>query len=429
MRRVRRRRTVFFQRPGLTLVEVLMSMLVTGIGLLSVITLLPLSFIRAVQATNLTNGTILRYNAESQTNFNPKLILWWQAQQAYVAGAAGALPPAGGDIVLVPSYPGVAFQCTSALAPPNNISGAVAPTWNPVVGQTTNDGGLVWTTVQNAQNPPPTAFVVDPLGWNALGGLQGSLGNNAGAVDPKALPRFNGEAQSFQTATQLVTLPDSWIEQARGPVTAFTANTATLSGPDLSTVGVASPIVSRIVLLDATGKFAQTRLITSITSPTVTWAATDPLAGGFTPISARVETQETRYTYLLTVRPTPSGFPTVIVTVFFRRPLTANDEQVYQTTGSDGVQTPFTVQYGGLSKPFVKKGGFLFDCYFGRWYRIVNIANDTGTQLDVFVDQPRPQADVLGNPGFGAVFLRGVVDFFPLVPRDLAPGPFGLAGP
>ena len=51
---------------GLTLVEVLMSMLVAAIGVMSVIVLLPLSFVRSVQATNLTNGTILRYNAESQ---------------------------------------------------------------------------------------------------------------------------------------------------------------------------------------------------------------------------------------------------------------------------------------------------------------------------------------------------------------------------
>ncbi len=60
-----------------------MSMLVAGIGILSVIVLLPLSFIRSVQATNLTNGTILRYNAECLSDFNQKLLLRWQPNQVY----------------------------------------------------------------------------------------------------------------------------------------------------------------------------------------------------------------------------------------------------------------------------------------------------------------------------------------------------------
>jgi hypothetical protein len=59
----------------------------------------------------------------------------------------------------------------------------------------------------------------------------------------------------------------------------------------------------------------------------------------------------------------------------------------------------------------------VFDCYFGRWYRIVNVVNDptAANTLDVYVDQARPQTDVLTNLNFGVVFMRGVVDQFPLV--------------
>ena len=71
---------------GLTLVEVLMSMLVTGIGILSVIVLFPLAFVRAVQATNLTNGTILRYNAESLFDADPTDLVYiypfWEPRPA-----------------------------------------------------------------------------------------------------------------------------------------------------------------------------------------------------------------------------------------------------------------------------------------------------------------------------------------------------------
>ena len=142
--------------------------------------------------------------------------------------------------------------------------------------------------------------------------------------------------------------------------------------------------ISRVVLIDATGKISQTRIITGVASPTVSWSTNDPLTGTFTPVAARVETQELRYTWLFTVMPSSGGGTSnVEVTVFFHRPLVATDEQVYQATGVDGVQTPFTISYSG-TKPFIKKGSFLFDAYFGRWYRILNVTNDTGSTVQVF---------------------------------------------
>ena len=179
-------------KRGMTLVEVLMSMLVMGIGVLGVIALLPLAFVRAVQATNLTNGTILRYNAESMTDTNPRLLLFWQGQTTY----SNATPIAGGgngDFVDIPGYPLVAFQCTMS-----GTSGSLRPAWNPTVGGTTTDGSVVWTTMSLAANPQlaPVRFVMDPLGWNASGpSLQTNLGSTAaGAVDPLAIPRLTAEA-------------------------------------------------------------------------------------------------------------------------------------------------------------------------------------------------------------------------------------------
>jgi Tfp pilus assembly protein PilV len=410
---------------GMTLIEVLMSMMVTGIGVLGVIALLPLAFVRAVQATNLTNGTILRYDAESFIDMSPRLLLRWQAQQTYQIG----------DIVLVPNPPLNAFyfQCTAITPPsppgPPGISGSAAPAWVGVAGSTTTDNNLTWTTFAN----PPARFVVDPLGWYAMSpfGLQGNLGNNGtGGAYQNALPRYNGEIPNAVSAVMQAYLPDSWVEQARAPVTAYTANTATLSNVDLSNVvpstlttllAATSPYtLSRVVLIDATGKISQTRLLTNIATPTVTWSASDPLTGTFVPVMARVETQDVRYTWLLTVMPSSGGGSSnVEVTVFFNRPLATLDEQAYTASGADGVQTPFTVTYTG-TKPFVKKGSFLFDCVFGRWYRVVNVADVNATQFNVFVDQPRPSADLLAaqqlNIGlnFGAVFMRGVVDVFPL---------------
>jgi Tfp pilus assembly protein PilV len=408
---------------GLTLVEVLMSLMVTGIGLLGVIALLPLAFVRAVQATNLTNGTILRYNAEGLLTPDPRFLLRWQPNWAYQAG----------DIVLVPAVtPPVQFACTTA-----GTSGSYPlPTasWNGTVGQTTTDNTVVWT----AQANPPARYVIDPIGWNALGAtLQGALGNNGAATpapDPNAILRYNGEVTSAVAAVLQASLPDSWTELARAPLSpaATTTTSVTLMNVDLSamqytavpqTLAAATPpyTISRVVLIDATGKFSQTRIITGFTAPaTISWSANDPLTGGFTPASARVETREGRYSWLLTVIPSTSTiFANIEVTVFFNRAPTSLDEQVFQeqTPNADGVTTPFHFAYTPGKKPFVKKGSFLFDCYYGRWYRVVNVLNDTGSAFDIIVDQPRQQADMLLGTTFGAVFMRGVVDVFPITPQ------------
>jgi hypothetical protein len=420
-------------RTGLTLVEVLMSMLVTGIGVLSVIVLLPLSFVRAIQATNLTNGTILRYNAESALDVNPRLLLRWQPNQVYALGDT---------IVPKNLIPPAALTVTTA-----GTSGLVEPAWSAVPATPITDGlgGLVWTTAAlntytgailplGSQYPP--CFVIDPLGWYALGApLQTNFGNNgAGAIDANAVLRFSGEtvASANLSANDVCalqcSLPDAWVEQYRGPISNPQPSSVDVTGVDLS--GIAVPTVgpppypqflTRAVMLDSTGKTSQTRLVTALsnTSPNIVWSNNDQLPPAFAPATVRIETQEQkRYTWILTVRPSSAGGTTnVTVTVFFNRPLVADDEQVYQATGSDGVFTPFTVTYPAGKKPFVKKGGFLFDCYFGRWYRITNIANDTGTQMQIYVDTPRPQTDVITNVNFGVVCMRGVVDQFPLTPK------------
>jgi hypothetical protein len=483
--------------------------MVAGIGILSVIVLLPLSFVRSVQATNLTNGTILRFNSESQikqVTLQQQMLASWQALQPYQVGDAvtiptlpqiwmkctaggtsgAAIPPtwvagpptvsigppptvtvdggvswtaqeynsldlsyvfpvwqpstayALGAIVLSPSGANGnnrRFQCTTP-----GTSGATAPAWNttiaPVAGTTTDPaplGPLTWTTVDHSH------YVIDPFGWNAMNSvtntlpsppapatLAGALGNNAGGLGANdvangaAIERFPAGIRSGVTdAAHFAMLPDSWTEQARGAATNPLATSIDLANTDLSSLLLPPSGVSRVVLTDSTGKLSQTRLVTAAPVAagvtTVQWSAADPLIGGFVPFVARVESQETRYTWMLTVTRSSGGVASVTVTIFFRRALAPADEQVFQVQpGADGFQTPFTVNYPAGQKPFAKKGGFLFDVTDGRWYRITNIVSDTGTALSLLVDQPRPQTDVLLSPSFNVVFMRGVVDVYPI---------------
>ncbi|MEX0701473.1 MAG: hypothetical protein WD069_05195 [Planctomycetales bacterium] len=51
-----------------------MSVLLTGFGVITLATLFPISVLRTVQATHLTHGTVLRYNAEAQIELFPSLV-------------------------------------------------------------------------------------------------------------------------------------------------------------------------------------------------------------------------------------------------------------------------------------------------------------------------------------------------------------------
>ncbi|MBL8809412.1 MAG: hypothetical protein JNM43_04465, partial [Planctomycetaceae bacterium] len=59
---------------GVTLTEVLMSLLIMSIGISAVMVLFPISVLRSTQSTQLTNAAILKYNAEAQIRQNPKLV-------------------------------------------------------------------------------------------------------------------------------------------------------------------------------------------------------------------------------------------------------------------------------------------------------------------------------------------------------------------
>jgi hypothetical protein len=427
-------------RPGLTLVEVLMSLMVTGIGILGVIALLPLAFVRAVQATNLTNSTILRYNAESPINLDTTDLVYvypyWQPNTAYAAGQIVVpLTGVGGNNHM--------FQVHTA-----GVSGASPPAWQ-FAPNTTTDNSVVWS-----DNGLHDHYIIDPLGAYALGA---PFGNNpptyntgTGQITLPTIPLFAGGQNGVAfnppappspppfSVNQLVTLPDSWVEIVRGPASSPTSTSVTLSGSDLNGVpqpqALGSPppsVVSRAVMIDATGKNSQTRLLTSVNvaTSTISWSANDPLIGSFTPASVRVESQEQRYTWMLTVLRTSSGQASVSATVFFHRTLTPNDEQIYFVNPAVGPPQPvanqFTVTYANTATvkypnpvgqppphPFAKKGGFLFDVSYGQWYRILAVLNDNGSsQLDVILDQPRPPAN---STPFGAVIMRGIVDVYPI---------------
>ena len=354
-------------RDGTTLSEVLVSLLVMSIGVVSLITLFPISVLRSAQATHLTNSANLRYNVEAILGARPDF-------------------------------------CSMSV---NN-------------------------------------YVIDPLGEVLMAGSPSDavyrrvngvdyFGNN-GSFPTRWIRAFSGLANENEIAADdLATLPDSWINQAESTRIIYDpARGQTCTLGDLAefitpvTGGVPN---TRIVFFDDTGKVSHVRQVTSTSAvnqsaQTLNWSDSSPLPSGFRPVKARVDTKSRRYTWLLSVRPSSIGAPLMDVIVFFKRPFSPKDEQLYPATfqtgaidvansdtlndrwvnfvsdpGSDGyrgsqgddngvngVEDPGELGWPGSDdtarnwvvvqwdtsgdKPFVKKGGFITDAENLRWYRI-----------------------------------------------------------
>ena len=423
-------------RRGTSLSEVLVSTLVMSIGVVALATLFPISVLRSIQASQLTNAANLRYNAEAQVRAVPELInigTEWQPASAYAAGDV-VVPPAGSD------DRDRVYVCATA-----GTSGGAEPQWGRREGSTTTDGSAEWTTIIRQK------YVVDPLGFmlvdesdplnnafrgTGLTGAKQHFGNIAGNPFRSNINRFpafglyrpgDSAAWNEYRAASASVLPDTWNIQAEtleiGAVDT-TARTVDLNGIDYgqlsSAVSVGTPdlVPDRLVLMDETGRNSHVLSISGLTGITngtqLGWPAGQSYPTTFTPVRARVESLERRYSYLLSVRRGGAGAAHIDCVIFFRRTYGVQDEQVYSAifrkvdrgpdgqpgfastddngdgtdddagellwSGSDDKTRNFViVQYDNTSnyKPFFKKGGFICDAQNLQWYRVTDVAESS----------------------------------------------------
>lgn len=405
------------RRRGVTLMEVLMSVMIMGLGVIPLATLFPISVKRSAQATQLTNATILRYNAEA----------------------------------MLDAFPG------RLLHDPDN------------------DGNRDEHRYTNRK------YIVDPIGYLLADdpAYQGRFGNDGQGAAYGSVLRFDAGFSSIAAAPIFFSQQDSWREQYEGIPSANTIDSLTFNPADLSTElldsirdnafdGRSQGILSRMVIFDDSGKIAQVRYLNP---PDKTSPSTDMLqdfvdlpaneryvdAGGIGLVSkVRFEIQEQRYSYLLSVRHQPTRVAAVDVVVFFKRDYSPLSEVVHSvsdfvryTTGADGSpgidgvddnqdgntddwgelgwkgsddepNYQFTLHYNNqvtgpplnLSvddvRPPLRKGGHLFDVKNARWYRIQNyVENSTATAALVTLDQPVAQD--IRTSGGSATTADGVI--------------------
>lgn len=395
-------------RQGATLSEVLVALLIMAIGVISLASLFPISVLKTARANQLTVATGIRYNAEA----------------------------------MMQVYPWIFADPDPNDTGPNGIKDR-----NPF-----NDYDFAGTQ----------PYLFDPMAmFSRPVPMPATIG---------ALPRFGGGFEfdppgvaAGTNATAICAGPDTWTVRHEGAITSVDPALTSMIVANLSTaLPNQTPAYDqmRVHLIYNGGKSSITRIVTKITAGSVSWSedlngnnTPDPgedlngngtldkhvVPGGFTFESARLESRERRYSWMLLVHPQDQGgslvgglsvnpMYDVTVVVYYGRGFTLEEERVYGTTTITGLtnivsgsavafnfQQPrkLTVSWPAGSQPYLKRGGYILDALNGYWYQIENYSDPLGgTSTTVTVT-----SNVIANPGL-VMFPRGVVDVFPIAAQS-----------
>lgn len=447
------------KRSGATLTEVLMSLLIFSIGIVSVFTLFPVSLLSSIQATKLTNSKILADNATDLIRTNPAILVppcplanadegFWQANHQYSVGDCirPTLPP--GQLFAFPIrvYEASLVPVTPPAMPPMNpVTAAIEPNW-PTSG-TVRDGDFIWTAVTFAAldnyvvDPMGAALVVDPVGTPDFFGYDGTTNVSGIRRSAGGMTDFNNQVVPFFTQ------PDSWTVVFEEVPTAITDTASETSvefdfNVDLSGVVTANHRMS-IISLDGKSSLAlavnnpATVIDRSMGTNKVNLennGASDlpsSMDSASEVSKVRLEIFNPRYSYFITVRKTnPNTQPHLSAVLMFNRSFSTQDEEIYKanfgnSTYSDdsevdgglmgGVNSDqLLVSWDGKQKPLLREGNYVFDARNVLWYQIADINLDEANERalitlnhsaeDLTVDTGTA-ADSVGR----AIFMPGII--------------------
>ncbi len=410
--------------------------MIMGIGVVSLATLFPIATLRILEATNLTNATVARFNAEGVADSFPDLIHQPDGNANYRDLADADIGvrsrEAGSNYIVDPLGWWERFELLS-------LGGTVSVT-NPQLTQFeyNRPAAIRLPLLQKKVVIPP--FSTPPT-----------------TADVKVQTRYLGENPSNRTiftsldlARQIASLPDTTTDVAEGfPDPDGTVTTAyhdpnaddRLDGivvpPTMDiTVVLAEPTLYQAVIFDKNGRFSEVRTLTDagVTAGLIEWTPPLPVRFDSNVGLVRIERQEIYYSWLLTVRKRASGPANVDVVVFNKRDFSELSDQVYIgdlrrfTLGADGV--PGSVgddnadgaadgddvteigyptsddqpngrvlidwdpgKYPGgtttpVAPPPLKRGGFIYDTFNALWYQIRSIeSSPTATSAVVVLDK------------------------------------------
>jgi len=370
------------KRSGTTLTEVLMSMMILSIGVLSLASLFPIGILSSARATQLTHAVTLKHNVANRIDLDPGLILDPDRTYSLPNNLRYIVDPLGSVRLADLNGNGV-IDCGEDL----NGNGVLDP------GEDTNN-----------DNQLATGEVVPYFG--------------------NIVRRCHAGYRSLSRAENLVALPDSWTELATGAPEAF-PNTKKVRGVQSMDLTAAKSIAMtnlqqgpqvplRIMLVDQRNGQSHSSRINSVVGQVIEWNRALPMAATANIDEIRVQQQELKYTCLFTVRREGNGLASVDVVVFLRRSFILDDETpVFSATGFQLGKQTVTVTIPPNSNITYRSGGYVLDTRNLRWYRIASVTETTATERVIELQQtivekadPGPNAAIL-MPNVVQVFQLG----------------------
>ncbi len=467
-------RTAPDARSGVTLTEVLMSLMIMSIGISSVMVLFPISVLRSVQSTQLTNAAILKYNTDAQIRQNLRLVFDPNGNydlqnndigrekallehflsgnsRNYIVDPVGFYELFGVDS----TGDGVVDANDDAIARTFGNDGA-SPGFQPA-GQANRallrryDGGVLAkfgsveeSTVASAGLTPDQIASMSLLAAK-LARLRDGRTNQ---LDTTAL---SGLTANINGANRLVgiQLPDTVLSDDLIAIpTAATTRPGNL---------IPDPEIAEVTLFSANGKFSQTFPLTHIDVATrkVFWSEYDD-AGNSTDFNdngtldvrelplefqgqvGQVILRSVRsadFSWLLTVRRSGDGQARGIdVVIRYHTGVQPMDERIFPATFVSGAGFIGVNDAADGAEPVLKRGAYVFDPVNARWYRITNhevrpsaglISSSETAFWAAYKYRVTLESAIISDAGAfptgssgavysGAIFLPGVVDVYPM---------------
>ncbi|MEP3482162.1 MAG: prepilin-type N-terminal cleavage/methylation domain-containing protein [Fuerstiella sp.] len=451
------------RRQGVTLIEVLMSLMIMSIGISAVAVLFPISVLRSIQATQLTNGAIVKHNVEAILDARPDLIFDPDGDGDLDEHFRSA---ASRNYVVDPTgfYTNLADFGTT-LAGEQNFGNAVV---NGVYGTSTpiqRFGGAV---------PLSNGVVFDP-----------TLGPSQMALDAWRLAALDlaNQGDGWDTVRDLTpaALGTGFVQFSSDEDLSDIPTTVTaLPSDGAGGYLIADPGLYRMILISENGKFSQpvplVALINTATDPNRCYFSEDVNGNGTLdnnedvnmsrtldartiPVEFRVDLDldgikeageevvsrviiQSRkisdYSWILNVRRRGDGLVRNIdVVVRFNNGVSAQDEKLYEAAVVAGsrfvwVRLPSRADASDSVEPPLQKGGYLFDTANGKWRRVRDVQeaplfpSGTFANFDylVTVEEPIGTTEGAGSLDAAGPFTpvmvpTGVVDVYPMGSRSI----------
>jgi prepilin-type N-terminal cleavage/methylation domain-containing protein len=412
------------KRHGVTLTEVLMSLMIMGVGISAVAVLFPIAVLRSIQATQLTNAAVLKQNIEAFVQLRPQLAFDPDGDGDSAEHARGPfkrylVDPVGFAAAYELTDAGVTAGIPDAsrygrllpyTARPGN------PTWDLTspVGQILRYGGGLENSALATLLP-----TTNPDRANTFRAIQTEAARLAKSGDSWRTV-IDTNAVGIHSTGQGVLLDDSVDLSDLGYVPG--GGVTGILFPPFTGVSLPTPIADpenyRITVFTPNLKASLSYPLTAIHDPggtsrwTATWSedvalngATGPnpdfnrngvvdiraLPAGFASLtdSVRVLIQNKQgldYSWILSVRRSPDGgIAGMDAVIRFTATPGPDDEITYRATFVKNTNLVGLIYPDGIT-PSLKKGGAIFDAENGRWYRISDyVENPSTSEYDAIV--------------------------------------------